>query len=90
MFKSKYKPDEILEIYWLDASTCQNWKNTEYLEKAACSAPCKSVGYFYKETLRDIITSKSVDLSEGDRSDTESIPKGMIVKIRRLDKSKQI
>ena len=81
-----YKRGDILEIEWYDATTRPGWHSKEYWEKAAKSDLCKSTGYFFKSTKREISIALSTDPEENmsESSDMHSIPKGSIKKIRRL------
>jgi len=81
-----YKKGEILEIEWLDATTRSGWHSKEYWEKIAKADLCKSTGYFFKSTKREISIALSTDPEQGmsEFSDMHSIPKGCIKKIRRL------
>jgi len=81
-----YKRGEILEIEWFDATTRSGWHSKEYWEKISKVDLCKSTGYFFSETKREISIALSIDPEPemSEFSDMHSIPKGTIRKIRRL------
>lgn len=84
MSKRPYKRGEILEIEWFDAATRSGWHRGEYWEEVAKADLCKSTGYFFKETKREINIALSKDPNLVDFSDMHSIPKGTIKRVRRL------
>ncbi len=81
-----YERGEILEIEWFDATTRSGWHSKEYWEKVSKADLCKSVGYFFGSSKREISIALSTDPEEGmsEFSDMHSIPKGAIKRIRRL------
>ena len=84
MAKRSYKRNEIIEIEWEDASCHHGWRSNAVLDKDEDVERCRTIGYFYKETKKSIRLSPAVDDTENERSDTWTIPKGCICKIRRL------
>ena len=86
MSKRSYKRGEILEIEWFDATTRSGWHRSEHWEKVAKADLCKSTGYFFRETKREISIALSKDPEPGmsEFSDMHSIPKGTIKRVRRL------
>lgn len=84
MAKHPYRKNEIIEIEWEDASCHHGWCSDNVLDKDIVVEQCRTIGYFYKETKRSIRLSPAIDKSEGQRSDTWTVPKSCISKIRRL------
>ncbi len=82
MAKRPYKKNEILDIEWDDASCHHGWHTEKVLDEDKDVAQCRTVGYFYKETKRSIRLSPAI--GGGDRSDTWTVPKSCIRKIRRV------
>lgn len=84
MAKRPYKKNEVLEIEWEDSSCHHGWRSNEVLDRDNDVEQCRTVGYFYKETKRSIRLSPAIDAHDQERSDTWTVPKGCIRKIRRL------
>lgn len=84
MPKRPYKKNEIIEIEWEDASCHHSWCSGKVLDRDNEVEQCRTVGYFYKGTKRSIRLSPAIDGSDNERSDTWTIPKSCICKIRRL------
>ena len=84
--KRSYKKNEILEIEWEDSSCHHGWRSGDVLNKDNDVEQCRTVGYFYKETKRSIRLRPAIDDEANERSDTWTIPKSCIRKIRRLKK----
>ncbi len=84
MAKRSYKKNEILEIEWEDSSCHHGWCTASALDKDFEVEQCRTIGYFYKETKKSIRLSPAIDDNEGQRSDTWTVPKSCISKIRRL------
>lgn len=82
--KRAYKKNEILEIEWEDSSCHHGWRTTEVLDKDNKVEQCRTVGYFYKETKRGVLLSSAIGDTGNERSDSWTIPKSCIRKIRRL------
>ena len=79
-----YKKNEILEIEWEDSSCHHGWRTTKVLDGDNEVEQCRTVGYFYKETKRGVRLSAAIDDAGYERSDSWTIPKSCIRKIRRL------
>lgn len=84
MTKRSYKRDEVIEIEWEDASCHHGWRSNKVLDNDSDVERCRTVGYFYKETKKSIRLSPAIDDTENERSDTWTVPKSCIRKIRRL------
>jgi hypothetical protein len=84
MAKRPYKKNEILEIEWEDSTCHHGWRSNEVLDKDSDVEQCRTIGYFYKETKRSIRLSPAIDEFGYERSDTWTVPKSCIRKIRRL------
>lgn len=84
MAKRPYKKNEIIEIEWEDASCHHGWCRDKMLEEDNDVEQCRTVGYFYKETKKSVRLSPAIDDGIGDRSDTWTVPKSCIRKIKRL------
>lgn len=84
MAKRLYKRNEIIEIEWEDSSCHHGWRSNEVLDMDNDVEQCRTVGYFYKETKKGIRLSPAIDNRDQDRSDTWTVPKSCIRKIRRL------
>ena len=84
MAKRPYRKNEILEIEWEDASCHHGWCSENALNQDIEVEQCRTIGYFYKETKKSIRLSPAIDDSEGQRSDTWTIPKSGISKIRSI------
>lgn len=82
MAKRKYKLNEILEIEFEDSSCHTGWRTNAVLDRDSDVEQCRTVGYFYKETKKGIRLSPAI--GSGERSDTWTIPKSCISKVRRL------
>jgi len=82
---TKYKLNEVLEIIWDDAATTQGWHRPgcKSLMSNGGLSRSNTIGYFLRETKNAIQISKSYT-EDGDRSDTQTIPIGVIRKVRRL------
>lgn len=83
--RRKLKFNEIIEVEWDDAATLQGWHSERRLAEDDGLSPCKTVGYFLRETKKSVQFSKSISPDGDTRCDTESIPKDTIRKIRRLN-----
>ncbi len=79
-----YRKNEILEIKWEDSSCHHGWRSNNVLNKDNDVEKCRTVGYFYKTTKRSIRLSPVIADTDDERSDTWTIPKSCISKIRRL------
>lgn len=82
MAKRPYKKDEIIEIEWDDSSCHHGWRTEDVLDKNREVEECRTIGYFYKETKKTIRLSPAIGGEE--RSDTWTIPKSCIRKVRRI------
>lgn len=84
MTKRPYKKNEIVEIEWEDSSCHHGWRSNEVLDRDNDVEQCRTVGYFYRETKRGIRLSAAIDNNDQERSDTWTVPKSCIRKVRRL------
>ena len=84
MAKRSYKKNEILEIEWEDSSCHHGWRSNEVLDRDNDVEQCRTVCYFYREKKRGIRLSPAIDDGDQERSDTWTVPKSCIRKIRRL------
>jgi len=86
MRQVNYQKREILEIEWDDIVTRAGWHQ---ITKKNRPAPCRSVGYFNKQTKNSITMSLTVDDdSEGEGCDVQTIPNGCIKRIHRIKRVK--
>jgi len=81
----KLKKDDIVEIQWLDIIASSAWHKEEQASRFN-PADCKSLGYFLNEDKNCVRISSTVGMerSNGRERDIIVIPKGCIVKIRKL------
>ncbi len=84
MAKRPYKKNEILEIEWEDSSCHHGWRSCAVLDRDNNVEQCRTVGYFYNETKRGIQLSPAIGDAGEERSDTWTIPKSCIRKIKRI------
>lgn len=83
MRQVNYQKREILEIEWDDTATRGGWRSDSMLQKES-PAPCRSVGYFFKQNKNCITIAKSVSDEDNDGLDAQTIPKGCIKRIYRI------
>ena len=82
----KLKKDDLIIIKWEDIIQYDDWiAENKASEKALVS--CLTVGFYLNETKRWIRLSDTI-CSDTDRNVTV-IPKGCILKIRRIDRIKR-
>lgn len=78
----KYKPNQILEITWLDAQTVAGWVSPEESVKDP-KATFKTIGYFNGQDDKYIYLAWSIGINNNPDRSKESIPLGCIQKIVR-------
>ena len=74
----KFKKDQRIEVFWLDADQNPKWQNEAQMNKPPDSL-CVTLGYFYKYDKDFIYLSHTMSGKERDRT---TIPLGVIKKIQ--------
>ncbi len=84
VLRVSYKKNIKIEIEWDDASCHHGWRSEGILDKDVDVERCRTIGYFYKETKAGIRLSSAIGDTGSERSDTWTIPKSCIHKVREL------
>ena len=73
-----------MEVSWIDSNGYGRWASLGDLRNHSV-ASCKSIGYLLKETKKEIILVGTQSYcNDGDGMQTLAIPRGCVIKIRRL------
>lgn len=80
----KYKLNDKLEIFWLDACSDVDWQSIESASKRPKEVDCKTVGYFTKTDKDLLYISHSIGTKENTKRDVMTIPLGTIKKIQKF------
>ena len=75
----KYKQDQRIEVFWIDAEHDPKWQDKESMDKPPKSL-CVTLGYYYKHD-RDYLYM-SMTLGGEVRGDKMTIPLGTIKKVQ--------
>ena len=81
-----YKPNEKLEVYWLDAVMGSSWERREDAIKRPKKADSFTLGYFLHKDDEFIYLASSIGTCEDSEvGSVASIPLGMIKTIKAMD-----
>lgn len=76
----KKKPPELVVVDWLDAVTSNSWETmAEHPKKPL---PVKTAGYLVHESAATLVIASTI--GDEDVNATTTIPRGMVVKVRRV------
>jgi hypothetical protein len=79
-----FKPEQLIEIDWLDAFSNSGWQSEEEARKRPFDVACRTIGYFLQQDKDFIWVSHSIGWSKGAKRDVMLIPIGCIQKIRPI------
>lgn len=74
-----------VEVEWTDTYTDGGWAYIkDHVKKVRAPLLIRSVGYLLERNARTIILTQQLDEAFGKASDTVTIPRGCVYRVRRL------
>jgi hypothetical protein len=75
------KINDMVKVDWVDSNSRHGWEQEDIYENSV--APCRTVGIL-KENHRNFVAIAQSDSSLGSKMNNITIPRGCIVRIRKL------
>ena len=83
MKMSKYKPNQILEVEWVDAESNSTWETKDEIEMPT-KADFRTIGYFTRIDKKHLYLSWAIGINGNEQRSRDSIPLGCINKIKKI------
>ena len=83
--KPKWPLRRIVEVDWLDATSRGRWKSVDEQRKETVPTVCRTVGYLLVSDRHRVSVAQSQGTG-GDATDTITIPRGMVQRMRTIGK----
>lgn len=80
--KTEYKPNQLLEVEWVDAESDSTWETKEEIEMPV-KADFRTIGYFIRIDKKHLYLSWAIGINGNESRSKDSIPLGCIIKITR-------
>ena len=84
MSNGKWPVNVRVEVEWVDSCTRGNWDSLERHRKESRPSRCRSIGYLIESSDRCITVAQSMSTDSQNISDTMSIPRKAITRVRRI------
>jgi len=76
--------EPLVKVYWKDTASDDGWRDFESMSKEK-AIPCCSVGWLVRADKKEVILTpmRRLDCKRG--NDTQTIPRGCVTAIRKLE-----